>query len=70
MAKLSITKNDIQKVLIANSRDTTKILNLAAGALEQETDEVTVSQVLNEIGKIAKRMDGRTGKLDPSLRSN
>jgi hypothetical protein len=68
MAKLSVTKQDISDVLSKNSRDTTKILALATGALEQGTDEATISQTLNEIAKIAKRMDARTGKVDPSRR--
>lgn len=54
-----------------NRRDANKILDLATEALQTEVGDDfanSVVGVLRQIVIIAKRMDARTGKSDPSLR--
>lgn len=52
----------------ATQRDVTKILNLCDGALNTTDSAVDYRLALADIRVIAKRMDARTGRRDPSVR--
>lgn len=59
----------MDSLTLRQKRDATKIVELSTEALEDlHKTGMNLVPILTEIQKIAKRMDARTGRMDPSAR--